>query len=210
LKHLKKIQYNAPVTLTFALVSLAALGLGYLTDSKSTLLVFSVYRSPINDPLMYIRLFAHVAGHANLTHYFNNFLIILLVGPMLEEKYGSRTVLFMILLAAVVTGVINMAFFNKILLGASGVVFMFILLSSFVNLKTGRLPVTFILVLVIFIGREVLEGITLTDNVSQLSHVAGGLCGAMLGFYLNRDVLFKIKANETPVDIPEATETDKL
>jgi len=206
MKYIKKIQYNAPVTLTYALLALAALGLGYLTNNKSTLLVFSVYRGPVTDPLMYVRLFAHVAGHANLAHYINNFLIILLVGPILEEKYGSLKILFMILLTALVTGVINMAFFNTVLLGASGVAFMFILLGSFANLKTGRLPVTFILVLVIYIGREIVDGISLTDNVSQLSHIAGGVCGAALGFYLNRGVLFKDKANETPDAEPAENE----
>jgi len=207
MKYIKKIQYNSPVTLTYALLALAALGLGYLTKNKSTLLVFSVYRSHISDPLMYLRLFAHVAGHADLAHYFNNFLIIMLIGPMLEEKYGSRAILFMILLTAVVTGVINMAFFNTALLGASGVAFMFILLSSFVNLKTGRLPVTFILVLVIYIGREIIDGISISDNVSQLSHIAGGICGATLGFYLNRDVLFKAKTSKTPDETPAETDT---
>jgi len=187
----KKIQYNAPVTLTFALIALAALGAGQLTNGGSTVMLFSVYRSPATDPLMYLRLFTHVIGHADITHYFNNFLIILLVGPMLEEKYGSRAFIFMILITAFVTGVINMAFFNMGLLGASGIVFMLILLSSFVNLKKGRLPVTFILVLIVFIGREVIDGIYLSDNVSRLSHIIGGFCGAMLGFILNKDVLFK-------------------
>ena len=198
MKILKKIQYNAPVILTYALISLAALGLGRLTDFKSTRLIFSVYRSPFTDPLTYVRLFAYVAGHADVSHYLNNFLIILLIGPMLEEKYGSKNIIFMILITAAVTGVINMAFFNTALLGASGVVFAFILLSSFVNLKKGRLPVTLILILIVYIGREVLDGLTRADNVSQLGHIIGGFCGALLGFYLNRGVLFagEIKEDE--------------
>jgi len=193
MKFIKKIQYNSPVILTYALISLAALGLGRLTNGESTRLVFSVYRGPLTDPLAYVRLFAYVAGHADLPHYLNNFLIILLIGPVLEEKYGSRNTVFMILITAFVTGAVNMAFFNTALLGASGIVFMLILLGSFVNLKKGRIPVTLLLIMAVYIGREIADGIYLADNVSQLGHVIGGFCGALLGFFLNKDILFDKK-----------------
>jgi len=64
------------------------------------------------------------AGHANWEHYMNNFLLILLLGPMLEEKYGSKRIAFMIAVTAVVTGVINILLFPEQPFGASGVVFM--------------------------------------------------------------------------------------
>lgn len=41
-----RIQYNAPVVLTFSLLSLAALLLGMATGERSTWLLFCVYRSP--------------------------------------------------------------------------------------------------------------------------------------------------------------------
>jgi len=59
----------------------------------------------------------------------NNFLLILLLGPMLEEKYGSKRIAFMIAVTAVVTGVINILLFPRTaLLGASGVVFILLIL----------------------------------------------------------------------------------
>ena len=186
---IKKIQYNSPVVLTFALISFLATLLGHLTEDRSTFLLFCVYRSPLTNPLTYVRMFTHAAGHADFNHFLNNFLLILLLGPILEERYGTKKMVFMILITAAVTGIINMAFFNTALLGASGVLFMFILLASFVNLKKGRVPITLILVLVIFIGREIYDGIYLNDNISQLSHIIGGFCGALLGFYMNKDIL---------------------
>ncbi|MCM1578679.1 MAG: rhomboid family intramembrane serine protease, partial [Ruminococcus sp.] len=77
------ITYNSPVILTFTLISLAALIIGGITGGRSTTLLFSVYRSPLSDPLTYLRLFTHVLGHSGISHYMGNFTVILLVGPML-------------------------------------------------------------------------------------------------------------------------------
>ena len=184
-----KIQYNAPVILSFTLISFFVHILNNVTG-WTNLYLFSVYRSPLTDPLFYIRLFGHVLGHINWEHFFNNFIMILLAGPILEEKYGSKNMLIMILFTALVTGILNMLFFpTTMLLGASGVVFMLILLSSFVNLKKGRIPLTLILCIFVFIGREVSAGIFSKDSISQITHIFGGICGAFFGFALNRNKL---------------------
>jgi GlpG protein len=65
------------------------------------------------------------------------------------------------------------------------VVFAFILLTSFTGFNEGEIPLTVILVAVIFIGQQVYEGVFLQDNVSNLSHIAGGLVGAVTGYNLN-------------------------
>lgn len=129
MKILKKIDYNAPVVLSFALLSFFVLLLGEATGGAITLKYFCVYRSSLADPLTYFRLFSHVLGHANLQHYASNMLLLLILGPMLEEKYGSKMILEMIVVTAFVTGVINFIFFTNGLLGASGIVFMMIILS---------------------------------------------------------------------------------
>ena len=46
-----RIQYNSPVVLTFFLLSLGALALGEFTGERTTWLLFTVYRSPLTDPL---------------------------------------------------------------------------------------------------------------------------------------------------------------
>ena len=38
-------------------------------------------------------------------------MMILVVGPLLEEKYGSSNMLFVILATALVTGIVNFIFF---------------------------------------------------------------------------------------------------
>lgn len=52
-----KISYNSPVVLTFALISLIALLVGYLTGGTSTKLLFMTYRSSLLNPLTYIRFY---------------------------------------------------------------------------------------------------------------------------------------------------------
>lgn len=180
---MKKIQYNSPVILTFTILSSISLVLGLLTNNASTILLFSIYKSPLTDILFYLRLIGHVLGHADFQHFLNNFLLILLIGPILEEKYGSKAIIRMIFITALVTGLLNVFLFDTALLGASGIVFMFILLSSFTNTKEGTIPLTLILIIILFIGKELVDIFLVTDNVSRLTHIVGGFCGGFFGFY---------------------------
>jgi membrane associated rhomboid family serine protease len=180
---LARIQYNAPVTLTFALLSLAVLGLAQLTGGNSNFW-FSVSRGSWSDPTLYLRLFTHVLGHANWSHYFGNFLMILLLGPILEEKYGSAKLALMMVVTAFVTGILHILFSPFGILGASGIVFMMILLASFTEVKAGRIPLTLILIMVLYIGQEVVSWVTTDTNIAHWAHIVGGLCGGVFGFLM--------------------------
>ena len=181
------IRFNAPVILTFALLSLLALLLGNWTNGAATHQYFSVYRSSLSDPLTYMRFIGHVLGHADYEHYMGNMLLLLLVGPGLEEKYGSGTMVWMILVTALVTGLVHFVFFpGSALLGASGVVFMMIVLSSFTAMRRGEIPVTLILVVIFYLGGEIMDGLFKKDNISQITHIVGGLCGLIFGFTVRR------------------------
>ena len=184
---MKKLQYNSPVILTFFFLSLGELVLAQLTGGWSKAALFSVYRSPLTDPLFYVRLFGHVLGHADLEHFIGNMLLLLVVGPPLEEKYGSRLLLQGILLTAAVSGVLQCLFFpGTALLGASGIVFMLIMLSSLAGMKSGRLPVTLLLVAVLYLGQEVYAIFFVRDNVANFMHLVGGACGTAFGFAAGR------------------------
>ena len=181
------IRFNAPVILTFALLSLLALLLGNWTNGAATHQYFSVCRASLSDPLTYVRFVGHVLGHADYEHYMGNMLLLLLVGPGLEEKYGSGTMVWMILVTALVTGLVHFVFFpGSALLGASGVVFMMIVLSSFTAMRRGEIPVTLILVVIFYLGGEIMDGLFKKDNISQITHIVGGLCGLIFGFTVRR------------------------
>jgi len=179
---LKKIQYNSPVVLTFAAISLLALILNFVTAGLTNTLLFSVYRSSLANPLTYIRLFTHVLGHADFSHFIGNMMFFLLLGPIIEEKYGSKNLLCIIAVTAFVTGVLNCLFFSSGLLGASGIVFCFIILSSMTSIKDGKIPLTLILVCILYLGQEVVNAIFVKDNISQFAHIIGGICGCVFGY----------------------------
>lgn len=184
---MKKITWNAPVILWFTLLSAIALLADFLTHGMANRLLFSVYRGSLSDPLFYLRLFTHVLGHASLSHYAGNMMLFLLVGPLLEEKYGSRRLLGIMALVALVTGIVHVQISpNTMLLGASGIVFAFILLASVTGTRKG-IPLTMIIVAVIYISEQVYQGFTAADSISQLTHIIGGCIGAICGLFLKNE-----------------------
>lgn len=182
-----KLEYNSPVVLSFALLSLLVLGLDILTGGASTNKLFCVYRAPLTDLLTWPRMVLHVLGHSGWAHYMGNMTLLLVVGPPLEEKYGSKRLLSCIFITALVSGLVQFFFFpGTALLGASGIVFMLILLSSLSGMSQGSIPLTFLLVAFIYLGEELVAALTARDNVSQLTHIVGGVCGAVLGLSMRR------------------------
>ena len=179
-----KITYNSPVILTFALVSSVVLLLNGLLGGQ-LMNYFAIGPSLQTTPAGPLGLISHVLGHGNVEHLLGNMTFILLIGPIIEEKYGSIKTLLMIVFTALITGLINVAFFPSGLLGASGIVFMLILLVSFTNVKQGKIPLTFILVAILFIGKEVVQSLQ-ADHVSQSAHIIGGVCGSIFGFILGK------------------------
>lgn len=177
----KKFQYNSPVVLTFALISFLSLVLGTLTNGWTTYMFFSTYRSSPFNLLTYVRLFGHVLGHSSLQHYTGNMLLILLIGPVLEEKYGSKNLLVMITVTAAVTSIFHNMFFRVGLLGASGIVFMMIILASMASAREGKIPLTLVVAILVYIGDEIVTGLFTKDNISQLTHIIGGICGGVFG-----------------------------
>ena len=176
------MQYNSPVILTFFLLSLGVLFLGQYTGGWTTTHLFSVYRSSLKDPLFYIRLFGHVLGHGSWDHFLNNMLLLLVVGPPMEEKYGSLPLLKGILLTALISGILQCALFPRTaLLGASGIVFMLIMLASLSGFS-GGIPVTMLLVAALYLGQQVYDIIFVRDNVANFMHIVGGVCGTVFGY----------------------------
>lgn len=176
------LQYNSVLILTFFFLSFGTLILKYVTFGKSNKLLFSTYRSSLLNPLTYVRFFTHILGHSDWKHFSNNFIYILLIGPMIEEKYGTVNLLIMILITAGTTGIINHIVGRKRLLGASGIVFMLIMMSSFVNIQVGKIPITLILIFIFYIVNEIIDGILKKDDVSHTGHIIGAICGTIFGF----------------------------
>ncbi len=174
-----KITFNSPLILSFSLLSVFVFIIThYLNLMQNWFILQPNWGQSIR---FYFSLFGHVLGHSSWQHLMGNLSFILLLGPVVEQKYGFKLLFFMLLTTALVTAGIHILFFNTGLLGASGIVFMLIILTSLIDFKNKEVPLTFILVAFIFIGQELL-GTFNNDNISHTAHIIGGAVGAFFGF----------------------------
>ena len=180
-----KIRYNAPTVLTYAFLCalIMAVTLYLLPGLAEWFRVPGKGGFSPSSVRHWLTILTHAAGHSSWAHLVTNFSFILLIGPMLEESYGSLVLLVMIVITALVTGILNILFFPSSLMGASGVVFMMILLASFTNFSKGEIPLTFILVVILYLGDQLVKSLGAgSSNVSYFAHIAGGFCGSLFGF----------------------------
>ena len=169
------LKYNAPVTLTFALLSLLALALNELTDGWTTQNLFCSV--------------LHVLGNTSLTTCTGNIIVLLVVGPAAEERFGSAKVFFAVLLTALAGAAIMWFLFPEAtIMGASGVLFCMMMLASFASMRGGAIPITLILVIILYLGSEVLQAVSGEAGLPELTHIAGGVVGLLLGLVFSRGV----------------------
>ena len=162
-----KLTFNAPVTLLFSIICVAFLLLSPVVSGLATQPIFGIFI------------------HANWQHLLGNMMFLLLLGPIIEEKYGTLLTAGMIIFTAFATWLLNSFLFpGDVIVGASGIVFMFIMLASITNIKGGQIPITLILVALLYLGQEAINALK-PDNISQFGHIAGGICGTILGFIAN-------------------------
>lgn len=182
-KFFAKFDYNSPVILTYAIICVVLLIVDNMTNGwlNSTLLISYGHPNLLN-PLTYLRGLLHVFGHANWSHLLNNMILMMLVGPAVEERYGSWNLCIMILTDAVLTAIVNGIFSSHGIIGASGVVFMLIILSAFTNMRKGKIPVTLCIVSALYFGQEIYSAVnTPNDGVSRMGHILGGVVGLVYG-----------------------------
>ncbi len=187
-----RITYNAPVVLTFTIAAVAAFVLQSIIGDSARAW-FAAWPKLV-DTRAYVGLFSHILGHASWEHLLGNFMLILLLGPILEERHGSLGLLVMILVTALVTGLATLAFSSAPVMGASGVVFMMILLASMANVRSREIPLTFIAVAIIYMGGEIVKSFH-ADGISHMAHLVGGAVGAAFGFLAAKPRVAK------PVDV---------
>ena len=130
----------------------------------------------------YLSNFTYIFGHKNSLHLVGNLSIILLLGPLIELKYGMKQMLMMTLCTAIVTAILHTLLWDNELLGASGIAFMYIVLSSLLNTRGKEIPFTFILIVLLYLGQEIYSSFQ-KDNISHFAHLFGGAMGAFWGFY---------------------------
>lgn len=189
-----KLTFDSPVVLIFSFACAIIYLLSTWDIGNNWFVLINEWNA--STPGWYVRLFSHTLGHGSTQHLLSNMSILLLIGPIVEKRYGSKNLIFMILTTALVTGLIQLIFFKEHLLGASGVVFMLILLVSMVNFKNKQIPLTFVLIVLLFIGQAIVGSLDgKEDGISHSTHIVGGIVGAAFGFMLAGK---KAKESEPP------------
>ena len=61
------------------------------------------------------------------------------------------------------------------------------MLASLSGMKEGKIPLTLILVAVLYLGQEVYSMLFVSDHVANLMHLVGGACGTAFGFWICRN-----------------------
>lgn len=189
----KKFKFNfvfdSPVTISFSLLSVLLFVLNCLAF-KGTLDV-KILSSPTTSagpiPFMatqissYLRLFLYAFGSQNFVGLLSNLLFLLMLGPVMEERYGSLVIGIMMAVSVLFSGVLNTCFCETSLQGCMPIIFMMIFLNSFMSFSKKKIPVSFLVIFVFYIAREV-SGKTFSEIVGLIICITGGLCGSLFAF----------------------------
>ena len=176
-----KISFVSRGTLLLALFSLIGmLALQFLPNSSQFFILDGI--SHFTSWKWYLSNFTYIFGHIDSLHLIGNLSIILLLGPLIELKFGMKQMLLMTLVTALLTAILHTLLWDNGLLGASGIAFMYIVLSSLLNSRGKEIPFTFILIVLLYLGQEIYSSFQ-KDNISHFAHLFGGAMGAFWGFY---------------------------
>ena len=197
-----KFQYDSPVMLTFAFITLIIFILdtfvfkGKLKDVWLITPTAAGGQFPFafSDLRSILRLFIHVFGYTESPVLVCNLIFILLLGPQMEDRYGSVIIGIMIFVSALFSGVLNACFCTNAVSGAEPVVFMLILLWTMMQLSRSKISASAIAVIALFITMLVFRK-NPNGVVGVAVVAAGGLCGSLFAFLASPKAR-KAKKNE--------------
>ena len=205
-----KVAYDAPVTLTFVIVCAFIFLLNiFLAKNGKAGGLEKIFASPTNQagvlpfipsaPISYVRLLFYIFGAAvgGASVLFTNLILIMLLGPAMEERYGSTIIGIMIFVSALFSGVLNACFSSDSLIGAVPVVCMMIFLNAFMSFSKKKFPLSFAAVMVFFVLLQIFEG---EGAIRIIICIAGGLCGSLFAFLTSPKMKAEKKASKSSGD----------
>ena len=173
------IDYNSPIIINYILVCFVLFVLNKLTNGYINNICYLPSNLIIN-PFALHRLLLYTLVHGSFEHLIGNMALLALTGPSVEKKYGSGITLGLIAINSVMVGLLQGVVIHQDVIGASSIVFMFVILSVFADTETQKIPLTVFIVASCYIGNELLGALT-ADSVSQLSHIMGAVMGLIFG-----------------------------
>lgn len=208
-----KVSYDAPVTLTFVLISAIIFLLSFfLAKAGKADGLEKIFTSPtaqtgalpfiVKQPLSYLRLLFYIFGSVadGALVLFTNLILIMLLGPAMEERYGSVIIGIMIFVSALFSGVLNACFCEASLVGSVPVVSMMIFLNAFMSFSKKKFPLSFAAVMILFVVLQVFSG---AGAVRIIICIAGGLCGSLFAFLTSPKMKAEKKNNNSATESPK-------
>ena len=127
----------------------------------------------------------HIFGHSSWQHFLSNTVYIAMLGPSIENKFGTIPLAIMTLLCAAIVGAVSVITKSPCY-GLSTIAFMWVILNTFQSEDSEGL--------VIFVLPEVLAIFTKNDQIAHQNHVLGALIG--LAFGISCEIISKTGINE--------------
>lgn len=174
---MRRIRLGAPLSLLIAAGCVAGT---YLPGASH--LGISGSLSSLLLPWTWLTLVTWPFVHAGTGHLIANLMMFLLLAPRLEKSQGWVEYLFCLVVTSVIIGIGHLAFgqAHTALIGASGWVFMLILLSTFAGGEPGTIAIPTLIVAALYGWQEVRAAFG-DNQISQFAHLLGGACGLVFG-----------------------------
>lgn len=175
-----KITFNSPFILAFALLASFVLVINLSVGIYIKILTLNGTFDYMSWQ-SYVGLLLYPLSHSGVVHLVSNFSIILLIGPILEKHFGWKRMISMSVITTLAIGFVHIIVSDDGLVGASGLVFLYIVLASLTNSSNKEIPLTFILVVVLFLGQEIIHSFQ-EDQISHLAHIGGGVMAILFKY----------------------------
>ena len=200
-----RFSYDSPVVISFVLLGVIALAVdslalnGKLQELAFTCHAFRKGGFDFKNGFEYLRLFSHIFGSTSWELLLLNSAFLLLLGPSLEEKYGSLLLSLMIVITAFVSGLLMAATGFCTFTGSSCIVFMMILLASLTAFSKKTVEFSWILTFLLYTGYKMVSQAGtgtgtnaaaksfadfLILNIPTFIDLAAGIIGSLLAFLL--------------------------
>ena len=199
-KKSNRLVFNSPAAIIFSLISILVFALDFFI-AKGKLLSFlftcpgnknCIISFSVSNPLDYIRLFTRVFASESFSALLVNILFILILSPLMEERFGSVIVTLMMTFSALISGVINLVFSSLPAEGAGPLVFLLIALSALSSLTKKDIPLSWILVFVLYIVLRISRNMGLVKdygfiqaNMRTIADLAGGITGSIFALLVS-------------------------
>ena len=182
-----KFSYDSPVALSFAIITVLVYLLNTLVLKGK---IDSFFYAPtaasgefafnFKEAASYLRLVLYQFGYFDLYFLFRDLIIILLLGQILEERYGSVIMGLMMFFSSLFSGVLNACFCTGKIYGAASIVIMMVFLNTLTSISKKNVSILSVATIALVVCSEFFT--KSHGFLGVIVSVAGGLCGSLFAF----------------------------